>query len=88
MPPERPLIATPIAAYGNNATVACPCGRIIMVRSLGSAGQGAWRCACHRRLKGHPDDGQRITHILVWDPENNESEATYCVRVDETLHQA
>ena len=25
---------TPLSVYGNNATVACPCGRVVVVRSI------------------------------------------------------
>jgi hypothetical protein len=87
-PPERPPTATPISAYGNNAAAACPCGRIIVVRSMNREGTGEWRCDCQRRYKGFPHDGHRITHILVWEIENRTAVASYRVRVEEELHQA
>jgi hypothetical protein len=49
---------------------------------MGAAGQGAWECTCHRWYKGFPENGQTITHILVWEPGNNTLVATYRVRVE------
>jgi len=66
-PPEREPTATPTSVYGNNAAVACPCGKVAVVRSMGKSGQGAWECWCGRWYKRWPENGQRITHILVWD---------------------
>ena len=68
VPPSSLPIPTPLSVYGNNATVACPCGRVVVVRSLGHPGQGAWQCGdCQRWYKGYPEDGDSITHVLVWD---------------------
>ena len=64
----NPTEPTPVCVgvYGNNASVACPCGRIVLVRSMGEDGKGAWMCWCGRRYKGYPENGQAISHILVW----------------------
>ena len=84
----REPTAAPMKAYGNNATVACACGRVVMVRSLGDPGGGSFQCDCHRYLKGYPDKGQRITHILVWEVGNDSAVADYAVEVHHSLHQA
>jgi hypothetical protein len=81
IPPPCDPIATPLSVYGNNATVACPCGRVVVVRSLGEPGKGAWKCSCGRWYKGYPEDGQAITHILVWDTSNSSQSASYLVAV-------
>jgi hypothetical protein len=81
-PPEREPTATPTSVYGNNAAVACPCGKVVVVRSMGKPGQGAWECWCGRWYKGWPENGQRITHILVWESGNNTTVASYRVRAD------
>lgn len=86
-PPERPPTATAISLYGNNAAVACPCGRVIIVRSLLPDGKGAWKCSCNRWYKGFPENGARITHILVWEPGNDSDIASYKVAA-ECPHQS
>lgn len=75
-PPDRDPTATVISVYGNNAAVACPCGKVVVVRSAPEQGargrvnhtaKSTWECWCGRRYKGLPEGGQRITHLLVWD---------------------
>ena len=83
----RAPTAAPLKVYGNNATVACACGSIVLVRSLGAPGQGQWTCDCGRRLKGYPDGGARITHILVWEDGNSATAADYAVEVGPRLFQ-
>jgi hypothetical protein len=78
--PSEPM-ATPLSVYGNNATVACPCGRVIVVRSIGAPGIGMWGCSCERRYKGYPEEGQAITHILVWERTNVGAGAAASYRV-------
>lgn len=92
IPPERDPIPTPLSIYGNNATVACPCGKVVAVVSRpenthtrAPAGHhndaGRWECWCGRWYKGWPEGGQHITHILVWDIGAPRSgPATYLVR--------
>jgi hypothetical protein len=82
VPDSQEPTATPVSVYGNNAAVACPCGRVIVVRSMGEAGKGAWECSCKRWYKGYPEDGQAITHILVWEATNQGASASYRVRVE------
>lgn len=84
----RPPTATPLSVYGNNAAVACPCGKIVVVRSMGDPGQGMWKCSCDRAFKGYPDLGRRITHIVVWDQGNATPTATYYVAVPASLYQS
>lgn len=79
--PSEPT-PTPLSVYGNNAAVACPCGRVVVVRSLGEDGKGAWECSCHRWYKGYPENGQTITHILVWDPGNQGPIASRRIKVE------
>lgn len=60
----RPPTATPLNVYGNNAAVACPCGQIVVVRSMGSSGKGARQCpSCPRWYKGHPEEGKPIVDL-------------------------
>jgi hypothetical protein len=82
IPPEIDPIATPLSVYGNNATVACPCGRVLVVRSMNAPGTGSWECSCGRWYKGYPEDGQSITHILVWDRANTNPSPSYRVRIE------
>ncbi len=71
IPDARDPIPTPLSVYGNNATVACPCGRVVVVRSMNESGTGSWQCSCTRWYKGYPENGAAITHILglgAWQP--------------------
>lgn len=79
-----PCEPTPVclSVYGNNATVACPCGRVIIVRSMGADGDGKWTCGCERRYKGYPENGQAISHILVWQPTNNQRSPSLRVKIE------
>jgi|HubBroStandDraft_1064217.scaffolds.fasta_scaffold59063_2 hypothetical protein len=87
IPAPRDAIATPLSVYGNNATVACPCGRVIVVRSMNEPGKGAWKCSCSRWYKGYPENGQAITHILVWERGSEDESPSYRVAI-EALPQA
>lgn len=80
----EPTEPTPVclAVYGNNASVACPCGRIVVVRSMNAPGTGAWKCACTRWYKGYPEDGQAITHILVWNKGSTSTSPSLRVKVE------
>jgi hypothetical protein len=82
VPEERRPVACPLSVYGNNAAVACPCGRVIVVRSMNAPGTGAWQCSCSRWYKGWPEDGQTITHILVWEADNQASSPSYRIKVE------
>src|SRR5262245_53172459 len=74
-PPDREPTATPISVCGNNAAVACPCGKVIVVPSLYRC-----KCECGRRYLGSPNN---ITHILVWDERGaTKGPATYRVRAE------
>ena len=56
--------------------------KVVVVRSMGKAGGGAWEGWCGRWYKGYPERGQRITHILVWDKGNNNTVASYRVKAE------
>ena len=77
---ERMPTAVALNVYGNNSSVACPCGKILVVRSLGNQGSGQRRCACGRGYKGYPEGGKAIEGILAWESENNSKIPTYRVR--------
>ena len=82
IPNESAPVAVVVAVYGNNASVACPCGKLSVVRSLGSQGGGTWTCACARRYKGYPENGASITHLLVWEALNAGQSADHLVSVE------
>lgn len=85
-PPIVEPRAVVLAVYGNNATVACPCGRVLVVRSNPGRGDGGWyECrgtgpqACGRSFLGYPKKGDHITHVDVWEPTNTTALADYRV---------
>ncbi len=82
IPDARDPIPTPLSVYGNNATVACPCGRVVVVRSMNEPGTGSWQCSCTRWYKGYPENGAAITHILVWERGSQDESPTYRVTVE------
>jgi hypothetical protein len=82
--PETDPIPTPLSVYGNNAAVACPCGKVVVVRSLDPEGKGVWRCACGRGFKGFPEGRGSITHLLVWKAGNQGPTPDLRVRVEAT----
>jgi hypothetical protein len=82
VPPPRDPVACALSVYGNNATVACPCGKVIIARSMNAPGGGWWQCKCERRYKGWPENGQAISHILIWEANNHGASPSYCVTVE------
>ena len=70
-PPARLPTATPLGGIGNNLTVACPCGKIVAAPTLFRA-----KCDCGRRFQAVGED---VSHLDVWDPENDQTVATYRV---------
>ena len=84
-PPIVEPRAVVLAVYGNNATVACPCGRILVVRSNPSGSGGWYTChgtgpqTCGRSFLGIPPKGNRITYVDVWEANNSNSVASYRV---------
>ena len=50
IPKAQAPLPCPLSVNGNNAAVACPCGRVIVVRSMNRPGTGAWECQARRQI--------------------------------------
>jgi hypothetical protein len=87
--PTRPPTATPVAVYGNNVAVACPCGAIVLARTLDAPGRSGNECRrCGRWYQGVAHhQGGHVASVYVWegDADGDNDPPTYQVNVESII---